>query len=205
MIEAVVWDIGNVLLEWNPERFYDGLMPRAERERMFREAGLHAMNEGIDAGAVFRETVHAHAEGFPEWRELIVLWHDRWDEILAPAIDRSVRLLRALRRAGVPVFALSNFGRESFALAETAYPFLAEFDRRYISGRMGVIKPDPEIFARVEADCGVAPAGLLFVDDRPENLAVAAARGWGTHRFEGPEGWAARLVADGLLSVEDAA
>lgn len=130
------------------------------------------------------------------------MWHDRWIDMAAPAIDHSVRLLRALRSAGVPVFALTNFGIQTFAIAEPVYPFLQEFDRRYISGHMGVIKPDAEIYARVEADCGVPPAKLLFADDRIDNINVAAARGWQTHLFEGPQGWADRLVAEGLLDRE---
>ena len=69
---------------------------------------------------------------------------------------------------------------------------------------MAVIKPDAEIYARVEADCGIAPGALLFADDRADNIAAAAARGWQTHLFTGPEGWAARLVAEGLLSTEEA-
>ncbi|MEO0905426.1 MAG: HAD-IA family hydrolase, partial [Pseudomonadota bacterium] len=119
-------------------------------------------------------------------------------------IDHSVRLLRALRANAVPVFALTNFGIQTFEIAEPVYPFLGEFDRRYISGHMGVIKPDAEIYAQVEADCGVPPAALLFADDRIDNINMAAARGWQTHLFEGPQGWADRLVADGLLSKDAA-
>ncbi|MEM1066995.1 MAG: HAD-IA family hydrolase, partial [Pseudomonadota bacterium] len=83
--------------------------------------------------------------------------------------------------------------------------FLTEFDRRYISGHMRCIKPEPRIYEMVEADSGVAPGRLLFTDDKPDNIAAAAARGWQTHLFEGPEGWAARLVAEGLLRPEEAA
>ena len=82
--------------------------------------------------------------------------------------------------------------------------FLNEFDRQYVSGRMGVIKPDPRIYAMVEADCGIAPQGLLFVDDKAENIAAAGERGWRTHQFESWQGWAARLVAEGLLTMEEA-
>ena len=82
--------------------------------------------------------------------------------------------------------------------------FLAEFDRHYVSGRMGVIKPDPRIYEMVEADCGMAPQALLFADDKADNIAAAASRGWKTHQFESWQGWAARLVAEGLLNREEA-
>lgn len=202
--EAVIFDIGNVLVEWQPERFYDSIMPRAERERMFAEVDLHGMNDEIDAGGPFRETVYAWAARYPEWEAPIRLWHDRWIEIAAPVIDQSLQLLRRLRGRGVPVFALTNFGIHSFAFARTQYAFLDEFDRHYISGHMGVIKPDPAIYAMVEADCGLPPTSLLFTDDKADNIAAAAARGWQTHLFDGPAGWAARLVSAGLLNAEEA-
>jgi 2-haloacid dehalogenase len=201
---AVIYDIGNVLIEWNPERFYDSIMPQADRERMFAEVDLHGMNEAIDRGALFRETIYDCAERHPAWRDKIRLWHDRWIDMASPVISQSVHTLRALRAKGVPVFALSNFGIHSFAYAQTQYEFLDEFDRPYISGRMGVTKPDPLIFQMVEDDCGIAAEQLLFTDDRADNIAAAQARGWQAHLFEGPHGWARRLVAAGLLSEEEA-
>jgi len=198
-IEAVIFDIGNVLIEWNPERYYDRVIGEDRRKRMFAEVDLHAMNDRVDRGEDFTATIYETAEDYPEWRSEIRQWHDNWIEMAAPVIEPSVTLLRALRAQGVPVFALTNFGIGSFAYAETQYPFLAEFDRRYVSGHMGVIKPDPRIYEMVEEDCGIAPGRLLFADDRQDNIRMADARGWQTHLFDGPGGWAARLVAAGLL------
>jgi len=203
-VQAVIFDIGNVLIEWQPERFYDSVIGPARRKAMFVEIDLHGMNDRVDRGENFREVVYATADEYPAWRDEIRIWHDRWIEMAAPQIDQSVRLLRALRSNGVLVFALTNFGIQTFEIAEPVYPFLGEFDRRYISGHMGVIKPEARIYEMVEADCGLPPESLLFTDDRAENLAAAAARGWQTHLFEGPEGWADRLVAAGLLSSEAA-
>ena len=202
--EAVIFDIGNVLIEWQPERFYDTVMDPTERARMFAEVDLHGMNDQIDRGGDFRATVHDWAARYPRWEEHIRLWHDRWIEMAAPIIPQSLHLLRALRTRGVPVFALTNFGIGTFDLASRHYDFLGEFDRHYISGHMGVIKPEPEIYAMVEQDCGVAPGRLLFTDDRADNIAAARARGWQAHHFDGPQGWAARLVAAGLLNEEEA-
>lgn len=202
--QAVIFDIGNVLVGWQPEQFYDGAIGPEARRALFAEVDLHGMNELIDRGALFRETIYDWADRHPKWQDEIRLWHDRWTDIASPVIDHSVRLQRRLREKGVPVFALTNFGSHSFAFAEPLYPFLSDFDRRYISGHMGVTKPDPLIYQMVEDDCGVAPGALLFTDDRADNIAVAAARGWQTHHFTGPEGFAARLVAEGLLSEEEA-
>ncbi len=203
-IKAVVFDIGNVLIEWNPERVYDRVIGEDRRKALFSEVDLHGMNDNVDRGATFVDEVKACADTYSDWREEIMMWHDRWLEMASPAIDHSVRLLRALRSAGVPVYALSNFGIQTFEMAEREYPFLEEFDRRYISGHMGVIKPDAEIYRLLEEDCGVAPSNLLFTDDRADNIAAAEARGWRTHLFTGPEGWAERLVSVGLLSAAEA-
>ena len=198
-IDAVIFDIGNVLIEWNPERYYDRVIGEERRKRMFAEVDLHAMNDRVDRGEDFTATIYDTAEAYPAWRDEIRQWHDNWIELAAPVIEPSVALLRALRARGVPVFALTNFGIGSFAYARTQYSFLDEFDRHYVSGHMGVIKPDPRIYEMVEDDCGIAPGRLLFADDRPDNIRMAEARGWQTHLFDGPDGWGARLRAEGLL------
>ena len=203
--EAVIFDIGNVLIEWQPERFYDSEIGEDRRRAMFDTVDLHAMNDKVDMGHHFTDTIYATAEDYPDFRDEIRMWHDRWIEMARPEIPRSVRLLRALRGKGVPVFSLTNFGVESFDYALTHYPFLDEFDRKYVSGHMKVTKPDPEIYRMVEADCGIAPEGLLFADDRADNIAAAQARGWQTHHFTGPDGWAACLVSHGLLTEDEAA
>lgn len=204
-VTAVIFDIGNVLIEWQPERFYDQVIGPDRRRAMFAEVDLHAMNDRVDRGGPFRDTIYAQAEALPQWRDEIRMWHDNWIEMASPAIDRSVRMMRALRAKGVPVFCLTNFGIDSYAYAATQYDFLNEWDREYVSGRMGRIKPEEEIYEMVEADCGHAPGGLLFTDDRADNIAAAQARGWQTHLFTGPEGWAGRLVAAGLLTAGEAA
>ena len=201
-VKAVVFDIGNVLIEWHPERYFDRTIGPAKRRALFAAVDLHAMNDRIDLGEGFREVIYAVAEANPEWRTEIRDWHDNWIQLATPPIAHSVRLLRALRSNEVAVFSLTNFGVESFAYAQSHYDFLKEFDRDYVSGQMQVIKPDPKIYTMLEQDCGVAPENLLFTDDRADNIAVAANRGWQTHLFEGPQGWADRLVEANLLSVD---
>lgn len=205
MVEAVIFDIGNVLIEWQPERHYDRLMPRERREAMFAEVDLHGMNDVIDRGGPFRETVEAWAARTPQWRDEILRWHDDWIEMASPVIARSLRLMQALQAKRIPVFSLTNFGIETFDHACTHYPFLREFDRPFISGHLGVIKPEARIYEIVEEVSGLSGHQLLFTDDRADNIAAAHLRGWKTHLFEGPAGWAARLVAEGLLTEAEAA
>ena len=203
-IEAVVFDIGNVLIEWQPERYYDATIGEARRRAMFAEVDLHGMNDRVDLGEGFREVIYATAEEYPAWRAEIRDWHDNWIRLATPAIPHSVSLLRALRAKGVPVFAPTNFGVESFAYARTQYDFLNEFDREFVSGHLRCIKPDPRIYAAVEEGSGLSGASLLFADDRLDNIAAARARGWNAHHFDGPEGWAAALVSHGLLTEAEA-
>ncbi|NIZ60326.1 haloacid dehalogenase [Sedimentitalea sp. CY04] len=203
-IQAVVFDIGNVLLEWHPERFYDAQIGPDRRRALFADVDLHGMNLGVDRGDDFRSSVYGLADQHPEWQDEIRLWHDSWLQMAAPEIPHSTRLLRALKSNGTPVFALSNFGIGTFEIACKAYPVLTEFDRSYVSGYMQTLKPEAEIYARLEADCGVEPGHLLFADDRSENTKAAEARGWQTHLFTTPDGWANRLVHEGLLTDEQA-
>ncbi len=204
VVEAVVFDIGNVLLEWYPEQFYDRKIGPDRRKQLFAEVDLEGMNRSVDLGANLKETVYDFSDKHMKWRDEIRFWHDNWIEIASPPIDHSVQLLRALRAKGFPVFALTNFGADTFEHAETVYPFFSDFDLRIVSGRLGVMKPDDEIYEIVETKGKVAPAGLLFTDDNHDNIAAAQARGWQTHLFEGSQGWADRLVSEGLLTEAEA-
>ena len=201
---AVIFDIGNVLTRWQPEAFYDRVIGIDRRRALFADVDLHGMNDVVDAGALFRETIYEWADRTPDWAPEIRMWYDRWIELASPRIEGSINLLRALRKNGVPVFALTNFGSYSYAEARGKMDFLSEFDREYVSGRMGVIKPAPRIYEMVEQDCGIAPNLLLFADDKAENITAAARRGWRTHQFETWQGWAQRLVAEGLMTNAEA-
>ncbi|GAA6164323.1 HAD family phosphatase [Pelagimonas sp. KU-00592-HH] len=204
-IDAVIFDIGNVLIEWQPENFYDRTIGADRRKAFFAATDMHKHHEQVDAGVPLLEMVETVVALHPDWEAEIRMWHDNWNDLAAPAIPHSVRLLDALNRNNVPVFALTNFGWDNFPTSQQAFPFLKTFAREYVSGRLQMIKPDPRIYEHVEQDCGIAPDRLLFADDRADNIKAAAARGWQTHLFTDPQGWADRLVAEGLLSKEDAA
>ncbi|MFK7939312.1 MAG: HAD family hydrolase [Roseovarius sp.] len=203
-VQAVVLDIGNVLIEWNPEAFYDARLGPRMRHQFMAETDIHAMNLEVDRGADLHDATTSLALRHPRWADEIKHWHDSWLQFVPSDIPHSVRLMRALQHKGVPVFALSNFGNTTFDMACGIYPFLHDFDRSYISARLGVIKPDAAIYQVLERDSGLAQDALLFTDDRPENIAAAQNRGWRTHLFDGSNGWAQTLIKAGLLSETEA-
>lgn len=203
-IEAVIFDIGNVLVEWHPARPFDRLLGSQRRAALFAQVDFEAMNLRSDLGADMEEEVRALAAQNPGDADDILIWSQHWLEMLAPDLPLSAALLRALRARGAAVYALSNFGVGTLKLAEKRYPVLTEFDRRFISGHLGMIKPDPALYAHVETELDLPPETLFFIDDRPENIAAAKARGWQTHLFETPRGLADRLVAEDLLTPAEA-
>ena len=123
--QAVVFDIGNVLIEWNPERYYDSQIGESERRRLFAEVDLHGMNEQIDAGGLFRETVYDLADRTPAWAAQIRWWHDRWIDLASPRIDpsRSGSFTRTTRvRAAVTAAVTSVSASRATACAKLARP-----------------------------------------------------------------------------------
>ncbi len=203
-VKAVIFDVGNVLLEWKPEAFYAQKYGADRAKAFFAETDVEAVNYRIDQGAPFKSSLYDYADQVPEYAAEIRDWHDSWLQMASPEIPHSVRLLRALQAKGAPVFALTNFGIETWEIARGVFPFLDEFDRLYHSGHMKVAKPSPRIYEMVEEDCGLSGDELIFADDREENLATAGVYGWKTHLFKDPAGWADRLVAEGLLKAEEA-
>ncbi len=203
MIEAVVFDIGMVLVEWQPEAYFTRRLGAEKTAEMFAACDLHAMNHLIDLGGHSRDVAYAHAEKHPDYADEIRRWHDNWIELLAPDIPGSAAILRAVKAKGLPVYALTNFGANTYEVAQRHYPILNEFDGEIVSGRHKVCKPDAAIYEAVENVANVPPENLIFADDNPANVTAAHARGWKAHLFDSPEGWFDRLCVEGVLRPED--
>lgn len=199
MIEAVVWDIGNVLGYWDPEAYYDTRLGREGRLRFLAETGIEAVNLEIDRGAPARETLSALASEHPAWADEIMLWIDDWAEMFKEPVPGAAEVFDEVQATGVRMLALSNFGAETFEIAKDLHPVLTRFDTPFISAHFKLIKPDPAFYAALEDGSGLTGDALIFVDDKAENIAAAEARGWKGHLFEGTYGWRARLVAEGVL------
>jgi HAD superfamily hydrolase (TIGR01509 family) len=192
----VVFDIGNVLLRWDPRNLYRKLFddPQA-MERFLHEALRMKFIVETDIVASFAEAVEARVAQFPRYASELRAFDTRWMETLGGPIEQNVNLLRRLKAQGRRVHALSNFAHEKFALAMGAYPFLREFDIAVISGREGVAKPDRRIFEILVERVGLPANELLFIDDSPRNVEAAQAFGIETIHYTPDVDLAQELVA----------
>ncbi len=197
--QAVVFDVGNVLLDWNPAYLYDKLISDREERAWFL---THVVTSGWhveqDRGRSCAEGVAALSQRFPGSSQLISAFYDRWLETIGGPIEGSVEIMTGLKRSGVPVHALTNFSAELWQTTLAAYPFLGEFDQAIVSGEVGFIKPDPRIFDVLCARTGLSPADMLFIDDREDNVEAARQLGFRAIRFTAPDALAADLSAIGL-------
>ncbi len=197
--KAVVFDVGNVLLDWNPDYLYRKLIPDADERHWFLthvcSMSWHAEQ---DRGRPCAEGVAVLSERFRGYEGRIAAFYDRWLETIAGPIDGSVEALTTLKQAGVPVYALSNFPHELWDVTAEAYPFLRLLDGRVLSGEAGVSKPARRIYDLLVERTGYAPGDLVFIDDREENLATAHALGFRCVLFENSDLLVSDLAEMGL-------
>ena len=197
--DTVVFDLGNVLVRWDRRLLYEQLIDDPdELDRFLDEVLTLDVNADLDRGVPLGEVTAGLAARHPGHAELIHAFHDRWPETLGEILHDTVEILDEL--AGrVRLFALSNWGRETFELSRPRLPFLDRFDGMVISGREGVVKPEPEIWHILCERHSIDPGAAVFVDDSPANVAVADELGFTTVEFGSPDQLARELTALGLL------
>ena len=185
-LRAVVFDLGGVLIDWNPRHLYRTLFggDDAAMERFLADVCTPEWNARIDAGRPFAEAVEELANQHPNRAPLIHAYRERWGEMLGGVFEGTLSVVRELRGAGVPVYALSNWSAETFTLTRSRFPFLDELEGIVISGDVGVGKPDPTIFRHFMARFGLEADEIAFVDDSPANVATARELGIEAIRFE---------------------
>ncbi len=197
----VVFDIGNVLLRWNPRNLYRKLFDDERRMELFlAEALPMSFVLETDIAPSFSDAIAARARAFPDDAAAIEAFDTRWVETLGGPIDENVALLRRLKAGDARVHALSNFAHEKFAQSCAAHDFLTLFDVAVISGREGVAKPHRRIFEILVARTGRPPQDLLFVDDVAKNIAAARAFGIETIHYQPGVDLERELAERGLLS-----
>jgi 2-haloacid dehalogenase len=205
-IEAVVFDIGGVLLDWDPRYLYRSLLPdETSIERFLAEVCTPSWNAAQDAGRDWDEAVATLTARFPEHADLIRAYHERWPETVAGVFEDTVAVLRELRAAGVPTYALTNFSAQKWEIAVERWSVLREFDGAVVSGKERVTKPDPAIYRLLLERYGLAPQTTFFTDDSPANVEAARRVGLRAELFVGADALRAQLVAAGVLRPSSAA
>lgn len=200
-VDAVLFDLGGVLIDWNPRHVYREHFGRdvVAMEDFLARVVPMAWNHEMDAGKPFDEAVRERQALFPEHAALIALWRDRWPDMLGGPIEPTVGLLRALRGAGHRVLALTNWSAETFPVARARYRFLDWFEAIFVSGAERLAKPDPRFFELAMTRGALVPSRTLFIDDNLANIETAASMGFDTHRFVEPEGLRRALIERRLL------
>jgi 2-haloacid dehalogenase len=199
--DNVVFDLGGVLVDWDPRYLYRKLLPDDDAvERFLAEVTTSEWNAAQDAGRSWADGVAELTARFPEHAELIDAYHSRWIETIRGQIDESVDILAALRDDGVGLFALTNWSAETFPLAEERFEWLSWFDGVVVSGREGVVKPDPRIYEVLVQRHGLDPSATVYVDDVEANVEAARALGMIGLRFTTPGQLRADLRELGLLA-----
>lgn len=200
-IEAVVWDIGRVLVQWDLPAIYRDVIPDpAERATFMDTVVTEAWHGQHDAGVSWDDMVAERVAEFPQHAALIERYVTHWLESVPGPIEGTHPLVERLSAGGVPQFSITNFGADAFALFRPTFPILDHFGDIVVSGDEKLVKPDPAIFALAASRFGYAPEAMLFIDDNADNIAAAAANGWHVHHFTGDaKALEADFVRRGLL------
>jgi 2-haloacid dehalogenase len=201
LVKAVVFDLGGVLIDWDPRYLYRSLFGGDDgaMETFLATICTQDWNREQDAGRPWAEAIENLAAAHPEHRDLIAAYWERWPETLGEAIEPTVEVLAELRAAGMPLFALTNWSAETFPFAKPRYPFLTWFDGIVISGEVGSAKPDHPIYEALLERHGLDPTTVVFIDDVPANVAAAAELGMEAIQFTDATSLRRELVARGAI------
>lgn len=199
-ITTVVFDLGGVLIDWNPRHLYRKIFDDETKIDWFLDTiCTRPWHEQQDAGGSAKDATDSLAAEHPGYEKEILAFYDRFDEMLGGPIKGTVDVLRALKAQETPLYALSNWPAETFPDGTPPYDFLTWFDGLVVSGREGVMKPDPKIFDLLCTRYELTPSSCLFVDDVEHNVQAAAALGFNVHHFTGANRLLQDLQQHGLL------
>ncbi|WP_310474027.1 HAD family phosphatase [Sandarakinorhabdus sp.] len=200
MLRAVVFDVGNVIVDWNVRAFYARFITDPARLDWFlANVVTPDWHFQHDMGRPFADTSAELIARFPAEADLIRLFGPRFNETIVGPIPGMIELVEQLAARGVPLFAITNFAQEFWLQFRPEWPVFDHFIDIVVSGAERLAKPDPAIYQLALRRFGLAPGEAIFIDDRADNVAAAQANGFAGHLFEGAAGLNAELVRLGLL------
>lgn len=200
MASKLLWDVGNVVVRWNPRTLYSQVFENpADCDRFLSSVCTMDWHTAHDRGVTFAENRGPLLARFPEYSDQIHAWETRWWDMFSGAIPETESAIEALALRGVPQFGLTNMSQETFPGTIAMSPAFRHIRAFVVSGDEGLIKPDPAIFELTLDRFGLDPADTLFVDDSAANIATARALGFDVHHFTDPAALLPALEARGLL------
>jgi 2-haloacid dehalogenase len=188
-IQAIIFDFGNVLLTWDPRNLYRHFFPNDSEamERFLKEINFADWNLQQDKGRPFTEGIAILSGQFPHYSHLIQAYYDHWIDSVGGQIDGTVSILKRLKQAGYPLYGLSNWSAETFPHARKKYNFFDVFDDIVLSGEVGIVKPEPEIYQIMLNKIGRPANECLLIDDSLPNIHQAQKMGFVVTHFQSPE------------------
>lgn len=200
-IKAIIFDLGNVLIDWNPDYVFDKLFEDKEQKKhFFQNICTMDWNEQQDAGRSIKEATEELVVKFPEWKEYIEAYYGKWKEMLGGPIHDTVEIFRQIKASGnYKLYALTNWSAELFPIALELYEFLHWFDGRVVSGEEKMRKPHPEFYHLLLNRYGLKPHETLFIDDSHRNIKAADEIGINCIHFRSPQQLKEDLLSKGIL------
>jgi 2-haloacid dehalogenase len=200
-IDAIIFDLGGVLIDWNPYYVYDKMFEDEEKKKFFFEnICTPDWNEKQDAGRSLKEATDELLVKHPEWKEYIEAYYGRWEEMLGGPIHDTVEIFKQLKQTGkYKLYALTNWSAETFPVALERYEFLHWFDGRVVSGEEKMRKPFAEFYQLLLNRFQLTPEETLFIDDNVRNAKAAEDIGLRTIIFKSPAQLKVELIAHGIL------
>lgn len=188
-IKAIIFDLGGVLIDWNPDYVFDKLFEDKEKKKFFFDnICTPDWNEEQDAGREIKLATETLVAQHPEWKEYIEAFYGQWTDMLGGPIDGTVEIFRQLKeKKNLKFYALTNWSAELFPIALERYNFLHWFDGRVVSGEEKMRKPSPEFYHVLLQRYGLQPHETLFIDDNLRNIKAAEELGINCIHFESPE------------------
>lgn len=186
-IEKVIFDLGKVLVKFNPKNLFNKLF-KTEEEISFFYKNICTWEWHVNQDLVYdttkatQEKINEH----PEYEEAIEAFYGRFQEMITGTYEENVNIALNLKKKKIPIYVLSNFPGEQFDIYMSKNKFLSHFDDMIISGKVGLKKPDPRIYELAKKKFNCQPQSTLFIDDRPENTGAAKEQGFQTITLDDP-------------------
>ena len=200
-IDAIIFDLGGVLIDWNPSYVFDKMFDNEEKKKHFFENICTSdWNEKQDAGRPLQEATEELVHKHPEWKGYIEAYYGRWEEMLGGPIRDTVEVFRQLKETGkYKIYALTNWSAELFPIALERYDFLHWFDGRVVSGEEKMRKPFREFYQLILNRFNLTPQETLFIDDNVRNAEAAEKIGIKTIIFKSAGQLKHELTQSGIL------